>query len=148
MKSKKFWIHTVFLALIVLSLVFFCITATEEYRTAEEADDLFGGGFAVLICLLFYFPVFSFEVELYRVVRYFALCPNKRKIRTFINILSLLLVPILFLAAWSIYWFDALHPGSMRAVEALLLLAPVHFVIMRIVAFCWWCGDSDKEISP
>ena len=64
MKTRKVWIHSIFLTLIALSLAVFCIAAAEEYRRSEEMDDIFGGSFAVFSCLFLCFPVFSFEIEL------------------------------------------------------------------------------------
>ena len=146
MKRRKIWIHTVFLTLIALSLTFFCFETERQYRIDVETDDIFGGSFTIFVCLIVFFPVFAFEVELYRVVRYFALCRQKARIKTVINLISLCFLPILFCVVYILnqLMFDA----SGIILASALIITPVHFLVMRIVAFSWWCKGLEGEVSP
>ena len=145
MKRRKIWIHTVFLTLIALSLVFFCFETQRQYRIDMETDDIFGGSFTIFVCFLAFFPAFCFEIELYRVVRYFALCRQKTQRKTVINLLSLFLLPLLFLAV--IILNQLMFDASNIILTCSLIIAPLHFILMRIVAFCWWCNGLEREVS-
>ena len=136
MKKRRILIHSIFLLLIVLSLVFFCFETERQYRIDAEQDDIFGGSFTIFVCFLVFFPAFCFEIELYRVVRYFALCQQKTKTKTVVNLISLFLLPFLFFVVFILnqIMFDA----SIIILTSALIIAPLHFLVMRILAFHWW----------
>ena len=146
MKKRRILIHSIFLTLIALSLVVFYLETERQYHLDAERDDIFGGSFTIFVCFLVFFPVFCFEIELYRVVRYFVLYRQKTRMKTVINLVSLCIQPILFFVVLILnrFMFDA----SIIILTSTLIITPLHFLIMRIVAFCWWMGDFDKEASP
>ena len=143
MKKRRILVHSIFLVLILLSLVLFCLETLRQYRIDAERDDIFGGSFTIFVCFLVFFPAFCFEIELYRVVRYFALCRQKAKKKTVINLISLCFLPVLFLVVYLVHClsFDA----SAVILSSSLLVTPLHFLIMRMVAFHWWSCDIEKE---
>ena len=143
MKKRRILVHSIFLVLIVLSLVVFCFETERQYRLDAERDDIYGNSLTVFFCTLAFFPIFSFEVELYRAVRYFALCPRKTKKKTVINLISLFFLPVLFLVVYIDHClsFDA----SAKILSSILLITPLHFLIMRVVAWNWWCEQAAEE---
>ena len=143
MKKRRILVHGIFWVLILLSLVLFCFETQRQYRIDSERDDIFGGSFTVFCCLVAFFPVFSFEIELYRVVRYFALCARKTRKKTIINLISLCFLPVLFLGVTILHFltFDA----SAAILSGVFLLTPLHFLIMRMVAWNWWCQQIERE---
>jgi len=145
MKKRRILIHSIFLTLIALSLVVFYLETERQYHLDAERDDIFGGSFTIFVCFLVFFPAFCFEIELYRVVRYFALCQQKTKKKTVVNLISLCLLPLLFFVVFILnrFMFDA----SSIILTSALIIAPLHFLIMRMVAFYWWSSDVNAETA-
>ena len=143
MKKRRILIHSIFLTLIVLSLVVFCLETERQYRIDVEKDDIFGGSFTIFVCFLVFFPAFCFEIELYRVVRYFVLCRQKTKKKTVINLVSLFFLPVLFLGVFIVHCLS--YDASAVILSNILLVTPLHFLVMRMVAFHWWSSEVDAE---
>lgn len=123
--KKRTIVHTVFISLIALtiigSIVFFII----DYHHALEKlppDVMKWWGLDACIFLIIVGLVVLYELEVYRCVRYFALCTRRHIFLTIYNIIAITLVPVIAIIG-QVYVMCA-KPPSIMLLELPVLIIP------------------------
>ena len=124
--KKSTLIHMIFVFLIALTIVGSVIFLIVDYYDSLKKlphDDMKWWGLDAFIYLWVVGFAVLYELEVYRCVRYFALCTKKHILLTVINILSLLLVPGFIITGWIISMHS--DPLSVLLLESRLISFPL-----------------------
>lgn len=143
MKKRHIWVHAVFLTLILLPVGAVIMRYFFGYWEAVGSGDptdvsWYHFAFAINLCL--FCPILFFEIELYRVVRYFTLNQYHTPLATVINLVSVSLLFLLCPLAIIPPIVDRIPPLFRLDVPVFICLG--HFVAIRILV--WLCSAIGK----
>ena len=141
---KKKMVVGSFLALILITVIFFIIGAINTYNYEVANDDIMVGLGAAMVLVVGGFVVF-YELDLFYTVYYFLVKP-KTLAKSILNVVSnVTLLSIVFADAISHFLYK--HVSEIFGEEIILLFALIFtYVILRIASIAIPTRKSTKEI--